>query len=181
MSATKLEIGVAGRTHAVTIAPGDAPGRYRITIDGEAPRMVDAVAIVANGATTWSVRDVETGMVRSIAIALGPSGEGEAVVGSHVVPVALAGRRGRRRGALEAGEGEQRLVAPMPGKVIRVLVKAGDTVAARQALVVIEAMKMENEIAAPRAGTVGEVSVGEGDPVEAGRLLVVVASSLPAD
>jgi biotin carboxyl carrier protein len=67
----------------------------------------------------------------------------------------------------------------MPGKVIRVLVKAGDSVAARQPLVVIEAMKMENEIAAPRAGTVGEVAVGEGDPVEAGRLLVVVASSLP--
>jgi oxaloacetate decarboxylase alpha subunit len=133
------------------------------------------VAIVANGATTWSVRDSETGSVRTIAVTLGASGEGEAVVGSHVVPVALAGRRARRRGALEAGDGEQRLVAPMAGKVIKVLIKPGDTVVARQALVVIEAMKMENEIAAPRAGTVSEMSVAEGDPVEAGRLLVVIS------
>ena len=58
---------------------------------------------------------------------------------------AVGGRK-ERRGA--PGSGPQRLVAPMPGKVVRVLVKPGDTVRARQPIVVIEAMKMENELRA---------------------------------
>jgi biotin carboxyl carrier protein len=62
----------------------------------------------------------------------------------------------------------------MPGRVVRILVKAGDAVAAKQPLVVVEAMKMENELASPKAGTIKEVVVGEGASVEAGRLLVVV-------
>jgi len=62
----------------------------------------------------------------------------------------------------------------MPGKIVRVLVKAGDAVRARQPLVVVEAMKMENELGSPKAGRVKEVSVQEGQSVEAGRLLVVV-------
>ena len=173
MSATKLDIGAGGRAHAVTIAPGDAPGRYRIAIDGEAPVDVDAVAVVSNGSTTWSLRDTATGAVRTVSVTLG-AGEGEAVVGSHVVPVALAGRRSRRGAAPGVGDGEQRLLAPMPGKVIKVHVKAGDTVAARQALIVVEAMKMENELTAQRAGTIVELVVTEGESVEAGRLLLVV-------
>jgi biotin carboxyl carrier protein len=72
-------------------------------------------------------------------------------------------------------DGEQRVVAPMPGKVIKVLVRPGDTVVPRQGLVVVEAMKMENELTAQKAGTVTEVAVTEGSSVEAGRLLVVVA------
>jgi biotin carboxyl carrier protein len=62
----------------------------------------------------------------------------------------------------------------MPGRVLRVLVRPGDEVAARQGLVVVEAMKMENELGAPRAGRVREVVVDEGVSVEAGRLLVVI-------
>jgi biotin carboxyl carrier protein len=60
----------------------------------------------------------------------------------------------------------------MPGRVVRVLVAAGDEVIARQGLVVVEAMKMENELTASRAGRVAEVAVVEGQSVEAGRLLV---------
>jgi biotin carboxyl carrier protein len=62
----------------------------------------------------------------------------------------------------------------MPGRVVRVLVKPGDEVAARQGLVVVEAMKMENELAAARPGRVTDVAVTEGVSVEAGRLLVVI-------
>jgi biotin carboxyl carrier protein len=62
----------------------------------------------------------------------------------------------------------------MPGKTVRVLVKPGDDVAARQPLVVIEAMKMENELRAVRAGKVAEVHAREGASVDAGTLLVVV-------
>jgi biotin carboxyl carrier protein len=62
----------------------------------------------------------------------------------------------------------------MPGRVLRVLVRPGDAVEARQGLVVIEAMKMENELTTTRAGRVREVTVAAGAAVEAGRLLVVI-------
>jgi biotin carboxyl carrier protein len=62
----------------------------------------------------------------------------------------------------------------MPGKVVRVLVKNGDTVLARQPLVVVEAMKMENELRAGRDGTVAEVHAKEGASVDAGALLVEI-------
>ncbi len=67
------------------------------------------------------------------------------------------------------------IVAPMPGRVVKVLVKAGDAVEARQGLVVVEAMKMENELRAPGAGTVTEVKVTEGASVEANAVLVVIS------
>jgi biotin carboxyl carrier protein len=62
----------------------------------------------------------------------------------------------------------------MPGKIVRVFVRPGDTVTARQPLVVVEAMKMENELRAGRAGTVAEVHAREGASVEAGALLIVI-------
>ena len=82
---------------------------------------------------------------------------------------------GTRRGAGADGSGgPQRIVAPMPGKVVRVLVAAGDRVAARQGLVVVEAMKMENELRAAGDGRVVSVAVTEGQSVDAGALLAVV-------
>ena len=78
-----------------------------------------------------------------------------------------------RHASVHAG-GSATLTAPMPGRVLRLLVKPGDEVALRQGLVVIEAMKMENELGAPKAGRVTEVAVTEGTSVEAGRLLVVI-------
>ena len=73
-----------------------------------------------------------------------------------------------------AGHGPQRVVAPMPGRIAKVLVKVGDVVVAGQGLVVVEAMKMENELRSPRAGTVTEVPAGEGALVKANAVLVVV-------
>ncbi len=93
----------------------------------------------------------------------------------RTVPVVVNGRTRRRGTTADAGrEGLQPVVAPMPSSVVRVLVKPGDAVTARQGLVVVEAMKMENELAAARDGHVKEVSVTEGQLVEAGRLLVVI-------
>jgi pyruvate carboxylase subunit B len=60
----------------------------------------------------------------------------------------------------------------MPGTVIRVLVEPGDDVAARQPLLVLEAMKMETPLVSPYAGTVRAVHVAEGDRVSGGALLV---------
>jgi biotin carboxyl carrier protein len=94
------------------------------------------------------------------------------------VPVRIrpAGSFGRQKkgGPGAHASGPQRVVAPMPGKVVRVLVKPGDEVKARQGLVVVEAMKMENELRAARDGRVRDVSVHEGQSVDAGAVLLVV-------
>jgi acetyl/propionyl-CoA carboxylase alpha subunit len=73
--------------------------------------------------------------------------------------------------------GESSLTAPMPGTVIRVLAVAGERVAARQALVVLEAMKMETPVVAPYEATVRSVHVEEGDRVAGGALLVELESA----
>ena len=80
----------------------------------------------------------------------------------------------RRAGGRVAGSGPATILAPMPGRVVKVLVQRGDEVAARQAVVVIEAMKMENELRAARAGVVTEVRVTQGASVEANAVLVVL-------
>jgi biotin carboxyl carrier protein len=73
-----------------------------------------------------------------------------------------------------AREGRQKIVAPMPGKIVRVLVAEGDQVEAGQGVVVVEAMKMQNELKAPKAGRVGAISAREGTTVAAGEVLAVV-------
>lgn len=81
----------------------------------------------------------------------------------------------RSRGGRGAGtEGPKAVKAPMPGRVVRVLVEAGAVVEAQQGLVVIEAMKMQNELKSPKAGTVVRVAVAEGETVQAGDVLIVV-------
>jgi biotin carboxyl carrier protein len=64
--------------------------------------------------------------------------------------------------------------APMPGRVVRVLVAEGAAVESGQGVVVVEAMKMQNELASPRAGTVSAIRAAEGAAVSAGEVLVVV-------
>lgn len=71
-------------------------------------------------------------------------------------------------------EGRLQLRADMPGKVIRLLVRAGDAVAAGQGLLVLEAMKMQNEIRSPKAGLVAEVAVETGSTVSSGDLLIAI-------
>ena len=78
-----------------------------------------------------------------------------------------------RHGAAEV-EGRQQIVAPMPGKIVRILVKAGDTVELGQGLIVVEAMKMQNEIRSPKTGTVERILAIEGQPVNAGDVLALV-------
>jgi biotin carboxyl carrier protein len=82
-------------------------------------------------------------------------------------------RSAHAEGALH-GHGQATIVAPMPGRVVRVLAAAGDDVEARQPVIVVEAMKMENELRAPRAGRIKEIVVTPGTSVEAGRVLAVI-------
>jgi biotin carboxyl carrier protein len=83
-------------------------------------------------------------------------------------------RRLRGSSRREHGSGKAELKAMMPGRVVNVLVKEGDAVAAHQGVVVVEAMKMENELKSPKAGKVTTIKVASGQTVEKGDLLVVI-------
>jgi len=71
-----------------------------------------------------------------------------------------------------AGAATDRVVTPMPGKVIQLLVKAGDKVKRGQALAVLEAMKMEHTLSAPADETVESVGVAAGDQVAEGAVVI---------
>ena len=93
------------------------------------------------------------------------------------VPVSIVDPRERlvrRRGSGSAETGPRSILSPMPGRIVKVLVREGDVVTAHQGLVVVEAMKMENELRAPRDGTVSAVKVVEGMSVEARAVLVTL-------
>ena len=98
-------------------------------------------------------------------------------VGGHNYAVSLADPK-RLRGAQASGahtaEGSAQIIAPMPGKIVRVLVRQGAQVEAGDGLVVVEAMKMQNELKSPKAGTVVTVHAQVGVTVNAGDVLVVV-------
>jgi biotin carboxyl carrier protein len=84
-------------------------------------------------------------------------------------------RRLRSGGGLNSvADGSAQIVAPMPGKVVRVLVEPGQEVEAGTGIVVVEAMKMQNELKSPKSGTVSSVSATEGMTVNAGDLLAVI-------
>jgi biotin carboxyl carrier protein len=80
----------------------------------------------------------------------------------------------RARSSAGASHGRQNIAAPMPGKVVRVLVSVGDTIEAGQGLIVVEAMKMQNEMKSPKAGMVVEVKTKDGATVAAGEILLVI-------
>jgi len=165
----QYEVEINGRARQVVVHR--TAGTFVVAIDGhEWP--VDAARV--DGQTlSLLVGDA------SYEVTLAPdpaSGQLRVRVGATPLLVGLNSRR-RRRGrddAGHAGSGPQRLAAPMPGKVVRVLVRAGDEVRARQPVVVVEAMKMENELRAGRDGTVSEIHAQEGQSVDAGTLLVVI-------
>jgi biotin carboxyl carrier protein len=84
-------------------------------------------------------------------------------------------RQWRRTGSSLDAQGPQEIVAPMPGKIVKVLVSEGQQVERDQGLLVIEAMKMQNELRAPRAGRVARIYIAEGRGVETGVRLVRLA------
>jgi biotin carboxyl carrier protein len=167
----RLELEVGGRLRTVSIETRGA--QLAITLDG---RPVD-VDVARLGLGRYSLRVPGTGRQHDVTVpAAGPDGQIDVVIGGATVPVTrrTGHARSRQVAAGAASDGPQRLLAPMPGKVVRVLVKPGDAVGARQGVVVVEAMKMENELRATRSGVVREVLVLEGASVEAGAPLVVI-------
>jgi biotin carboxyl carrier protein len=169
-----FDIEVNGRQHAVKVER--VGSRFRIESGGR----LDVVDVARVDRSTMSmILEGDRHCSHEVSLIDGREpGEIEVHLRSGVVRarIAAAGERGRRgagAGPAVSG-GPQRVTAPMPGKIVKVLVKPGDAVAVRQGLVVIEAMKMENELRAARAGRVKDVHVAEGDLVEAGRLLTVI-------
>lgn len=168
-----FEIDVNGRLRTISIERGE-PGRYRVTVDGTHHEL-DVVRVGVYGLSL--LLDGEQLASREVQVTPA-TGRGELLVtlGGRTVAATVNGRRTGRAG-VDAGSGtygEQSIVAPMPGRVVRILVASGDEVAARQPVIVVEAMKMENELRSPKSGRVKHVSVSPGTSVEAGRVLLVV-------
>ena len=177
--------GLDGREFAVSAV--EVAGRWSMLVNpakaglhaGSLAEAGDDTRHVESGFSRIS-NDVESGFSRiSYEVSFEPASGGELIV--HVngvaVPVTIVDRRRRRReGSGEGGDDAQPqvIVAPMPGRIVKVLVQPGEAVQARQGLVIVEAMKMENELRSPRSGTVAEVRVREGASVEANAVLVVL-------
>lgn len=106
----------------------------------------------------------------------GRAAAAEVHIGSRAFGITLIDPK-RLRGVRSAGalaDGAAQIVAPMPGKVVRVLVEQGAQVEAGDPVVVIEAMKMQNEMKSPRAGTVTTLNAQAGATVKAGEVLAVI-------
>lgn len=161
---------VGGRVRHVAIERRG--GAYVVTLDD---RVVTVEAMPA-GEGRWSLRQPDSGRQHAVTVSGGPEpGTIDVRVRGLRIPVRLEGGSRSARRDVPQTAGPHRVKAPMPGKVIRVLVAPGDSVTARQALVVVEAMKMENELRASRGGVVQEVLAVEGASVDAGASLVVIA------
>ena len=165
-----INVDANGRRYAVeVIRPPSAKGRdgsFLVSVDGR-QREVDVKELGG----------VLSLLIGSKSYEVAVAGSTVHVDGMPVVIAVVADRPSWSRGpatAFDAPEGEQRITAPMPGKVVKLLVKPGDRVEPRQGLVVVEAMKMENELRARAAGVVKEVRAVEGTTVEAGAILIVL-------
>jgi 3-methylcrotonyl-CoA carboxylase alpha subunit len=163
----RFTVTLGGETEVVEVV--EHAGRYRVRLGEEwldvdvRPEAAGPMSLLIDG-VPW-LADVD-------------EVDGEVVVTLDGQPLRLqveeAGGHGRRRRGAAGGAG-QRLVAPMPGRVVAVHVRPGDRVEPDAPLVVLEAMKMENEFRAATGGVVAEVGVSPGQAVNAGDLLVVVA------
>ena len=161
-----LEASVDGRTVRVEVR--GAAGRYQVTLDGR-PLDVDFQPAGPHFATLLvDGRSYEAGIVRQ------GDGYTVALTGATFDIELKDATRDEGASTRPRAAGPVRLKAPMPGKVVRLLVETGAQVEAGQGLLVMEAMKMENELKAPRAGRVREVHVGERQAVETGALLLVL-------
>ena len=163
----KLEAQIGDVTHAIEI--DEDAGRFRLSVDG---RVIEGdVLRTEPGVYTffvgWRVVEARVGPIAG-------SDASRVQVGDRSVNVRVVDRKHRAAGGEGGAEGRQTLTAPMPGKVVAVLVPVGGAVERGQGVLVVEAMKMQNEVKATKAGVVGEVRVSVGDTVNAGQVLATV-------
>lgn len=164
------DVTIDGQVHRVELALVDPKlNTWQCSVDGSA-LAVDAVLLRGDelsliiGGISYDVKREKTGQERHL------------WVGTARYEVEVRDPRSlqsRRKAAGDAG-GARKILAPMPGKVVRVLVKEHDSVEAGQGVVVVEAMKMQNELKSPKQGRVLKILVTSGASVNAGDLLLIV-------
>jgi biotin carboxyl carrier protein len=167
----KLEIEFGGKARTVEIDADSAPGkqiRYKIDsriVEADAAEVAPGIYSILIDGTSLKARVEPHGTALRVIVA-----------GSEYAAVLRDPRQWRRsRGAALEAEGRQQVLAPMPGKIVRVLVKAGEAIEAGQGILVVEAMKMQNEVRSPKSGTVERLLVSENQAVAAGDVLAIVA------
>ena len=160
-----FDAATAGQTTRVEVR--ESRGIYRVTI-GEKILELDLVKI---GETEVSV--LVDGVSHDLSLQKTPEGFAVLVGGDRFDVDLKDAVKGAALGRA-APKGPLKLTAPMPGKIVKVLVSAGEVVEAFRGVLVMEAMKMENELKTTRAGTVQEIRVKEGQAVEMGALLLVI-------
>lgn len=166
------EVAIGGRSCVIGIERRD--GTWIVRVDGR-PRVVELAEIDRD---TFSLRfPEERGRIVEVGVvSTERTPEFTLYVNGKTIRVraeSTGARRQIRPGTHETS-GPGPVTAPMPGKVVRILVAPGDVVVARQAVAVVEAMKMENELRALKAGVVKEILVREGALVDAGAALVLI-------
>ena len=155
----------AGGTDGDTVIARVDDREYRL----DARFAGDGVILLVDGTTNRVAQVDGTAPKLSVEISH-PDGESRQLV----LQVAADDARAAVGSGGGAATGPVTLRAPIPGKVVKLLVRAGDAVAVGQALLVLEAMKMENELRAPRAGVAATVHVAEGSNVESGQELISI-------
>lgn len=164
----KYEVLIDGNSHQIDLERADMG--YQCTVDGEpfalnvAMTARDVLSIIHEGRHYEAKREYSL------------MGETHIIVGSERFLAEVRDPRSlrSRRAAAGADAGPAKIIAPMPGKIVRVIAAEGDEVEAGQGLVVVEAMKMQNEIKATKKGKVTRITVKEGSAVNAGDLLAIV-------
>ena len=177
----KVDVVVNGRPWNVAVEPADGSTRVRVTIKSVS-RIVDASWIdpdtlsLVDAGTAHEVRFHRRDDNGAVGVQIGGTLHEATILRRGREGVSLSSRGKNPPEPFAAGGGHA-VKSPMPGRVVRVLVGIGDQVAARQGVVVVEAMKMENELRTPIAGRVKEIAVVPGTAVETGAVLVVVDQS----
>ena len=164
-----LLVGASGRKVRIVELEPQGDG-YRLLLDGQ-PMEADAIQV--SQSVISILIDGQSYEIHATPLV---DGKLKLQCGPHEFTADVMDRRawrGRKLGGIEA-EGRQQIIAPMPGKVVRLLVMVGDNVEAGQGLLVVEAMKMQNEIRSPKSGKVERLQAKEGQNVNAGDVLAWV-------
>ena len=163
-----FDLEIEGRVCKVDAEAGDSAGQWRIRVDGK-PVEAD-VHLLRPGVLSLLIGG------QSYRVVLDANSVESAL---HVGPQRISYRiddprssRARRR--LARTNGPVAVKASMPGRVVRLLVAAGDPVKTQQGILVVEAMKMQNEVKSPKEGRVAELRVSPGDTVTAGEILAII-------
>ena len=164
----RFQVDIAGVVRSVELRR--LPDGWECHLDGQ-PRAADVVEIAAGVYSLLLEGHSFTVRVERVGERYRVHTRGSDLSVSLENPRQWRGRTSRALGRA----GRQEVAAPMPGKVVRVLVAEQQEVEAGQGLLVVEAMKMQNEIPSPKKGIVVRVLVREGDTVEHGAVLLVVA------